>query len=67
MTQSLLVSGRIWIMKPCGRSQGEGIFLIDRISQVLQNLFVMAYTDKMTVHSLTACISQQLQNHDANT
>lgn len=25
---------RTWIMKPCGKSQGTGIFLIDRLSQL---------------------------------
>ena len=26
-------AGLTWIMKPCGRAQGRGIFLIDRMSQ----------------------------------
>lgn len=26
--------GGIWIMKPCGRAQGKGIFLLDKLSQV---------------------------------
>jgi len=27
-------SGGIWIMKPCGRAQGKGIFMVDKIAQV---------------------------------
>eukprot|EP00210_Caulerpa_lentillifera_P007604 g7262.t1 len=31
-------TGGIWIMKPCGRAQGKGIFLLDKLSQVkIQN------------------------------
>jgi len=26
--------GTLWIMKPVGRSQGKGIFLFDKLSQV---------------------------------
>ena len=26
--------GITWIMKPCGRAQGKGIFLLDKLSQV---------------------------------
>lgn len=27
-------TGGIWIMKPCAKAQGRGIFLIDKLSQV---------------------------------
>lgn len=27
-------TGGVWIMKPCGRAQGKGIFMVDKLSQV---------------------------------
>lgn len=27
-------AGGVWIMKPCGRAQGRGIFMVDKLSQV---------------------------------
>lgn len=32
--EELKRSGKIWIMKPCGRAQGKGIFLINKLNQV---------------------------------
>ncbi len=31
---ALSCTGTTWIMKPCGRAQGRGIFLLDKLSQV---------------------------------
>ena len=32
-TDEFRKTGGVWIMKPCGRAQGKGIFLLDKLSQ----------------------------------
>lgn len=47
-----------WIMKPCGKSQGNGIFLIDRLSQLKKWSKPKQYSTNVSVSKETYIISR---------
>lgn len=49
-----------WIMKPCGKSQGTGIFLIDKLSQLKKWLKKNKCTNSASITKETYIISRCL-------
>ncbi|CAD7702395.1 unnamed protein product [Ostreobium quekettii] len=55
-------SGGTWIMKPCGRAQGKGIFLLDKLSQVNKWRKEMEEKEKVEAWRDIYVVSRYLDN-----
>ncbi|GMH45825.1 hypothetical protein BSKO_13788 [Bryopsis sp. KO-2023] len=55
-------SGGTWIMKPCGRAQGKGIFLLDKLSQVTKWRKEMEEKEKVESWKDIYVVSRYLDN-----
>ncbi|VVC37019.1 Tubulin-tyrosine ligase/Tubulin polyglutamylase [Cinara cedri] len=51
-----------WIMKPCGKSQGAGIFLIDKLSQLKKWAKEKKYPKNSAITKNTYIISRYIEN-----
>lgn len=53
------IAGVTWIMKPCGRAQGRGIFLLDKLSQV-RTLEPLLFCQCSHLPLLTLCATSKV-------
>lgn len=55
-------TGGVWIMKPCGRAQGRGIFMVDKLNQVAAAPRAACVADPATA---AAAIPPRCSHNDA--